>query len=204
MLKKMSLEKISDEKFACDISVAESIHEPETADDKSKSISTSLIPAPSASRTNISQCADTQANISNNSNNSEPLSNTPLLSLASKKMELLLPAISSHPSSASFCLSDSVSVISAEELMQRREALKIFSSEQSVVLSASRSLSLLPNMVINYELTPFSSTISSLSPLCRICQCCAEADNVLINPCRCDGSLKYIHATCLLVSILFS
>ena len=98
-------------------------------------------------------------------------------------------------------LSDSVSVVSAEEILQRREALKLFSSQLSMAstLATGRSASVLQGVSINYELTPFSSTLSSLNPLCRICQCPAEANNVLITPCRCDGSLKHIHATCLLV-----
>lgn len=99
-------------------------------------------------------------------------------------------------------LSDSVSIISGEEIQQRREALKLFSSQLSMAstLATGRSASVLQGVSINYELTPFSSTLSSLNPMCRICQCAAEASNVLITPCRCDGSLKHIHATCLLVS----
>lgn len=98
-------------------------------------------------------------------------------------------------------LSDSTSIVSGEEIQQRREALKLFSSQLSMAssLATTRSTSLIPGMTINYELTPFSSTLSSLNPLCRICQCSAETHNVLITPCRCDGSLKHVHATCLLV-----
>lgn len=52
---------------------------------------------------------------------------------------------------------------------------------------------------VSYELSPFSSTQSSLFPLCRICQLPHEKSNVLIAPCRCDGSVKHIHGTCLRV-----
>lgn len=53
---------------------------------------------------------------------------------------------------------------------------------------------------ISYEMTPFSSTLSALHPMCRICQNPSEKKNVLITPCRCDGSLKHVHGTCLRVS----
>lgn len=33
--------------------------------------------------------------------------------------------------------------------------------------------------------------------VCRICYCEAEADDILISPCSCKGSVKYIHEKCL-------
>lgn len=66
------------------------------------------------------------------------------------------------------------------------------------------------------QYSPFSSTQSSLQPACRICQCSSSADvlldgsgrasgaaavatskHVLISPCRCTGSLQYVHPKCL-------
>lgn len=134
---------------------------------------------------------------------------SPALSLRAEGVILAMPR------NASFILSDSTSAISPDEISQRREDLKLFSSEQSMLSFTGRSMtavsntdaaaSMAPvttnnNTLISYEPTPFSSTLSSLSPLCRICQCPSEAENILITPCRCDGSLKHIHATCLLVS----
>ncbi|XP_067936311.1 E3 ubiquitin-protein ligase MARCHF8-like [Watersipora subatra] len=69
-------------------------------------------------------------------------------------------------------------------------------SEHSSPSSSDEALSL-PGIKISYDLTPFSSTLSSLHPVCRICQNPAEKNNALLTPCRCDGSLKYVHGTCL-------
>jgi hypothetical protein len=44
-----------------------------------------------------------------------------------------------------------------------------------------------------------SSTLSL--PVCRICQLPSmEPNNHLISPCRCLGSIRYVHNNCLLVS----
>ena len=59
----------------------------------------------------------------------------------------------------------------------------------------------LTGVKISYDITPFSSTLSSLYPVCRICQNPAEKKNALLTPCRCDGSLKYVHGTCLRVCL---
>lgn len=103
------------------------------------------------------------------------------------------------PSTGSFRLSDAVSIFSGDEIAQRREALRLFSSQLSMTSSLTRSVSRIPPVTISYDMTPFSSTLSSLSPSCRICQCPNDVNNVLITPCRCDGSLKHIHGTCLRV-----
>merc|ERR1711997_1142544 len=43
-----------------------------------------------------------------------------------------------------------------------------------------------------------TSTISSLYPTCRICfQDLVDPDNPLISPCRCSGSIGYVHRKCL-------
>ncbi|XP_067945530.1 E3 ubiquitin-protein ligase MARCHF8-like [Watersipora subatra] len=102
------------------------------------------------------------------------------------------------PITAGYILSDNASMVSVDEMNQRREALYLFSSQQSMAAGHNLPTFTFNNVSVNYELTPFSSTLSSLTPLCRICQCPAETDLPLITPCRCDGSLKHIHASCLL------
>lgn len=134
-----------------------------------------------------------------------PSCSAPLIgySKAGEGIDVVIPSYVSA-ASTSLKLSGTMSGISAKEIHQRREELRLFSSQLSMAstLSPSRSTNLLPSMAVNYELTPFSSTLSSLSPMCRICQCAStETDNTLISPCRCDGSLKHIHPTCLLVRI---
>lgn len=78
-----------------------------------------------------------------------------------------------------------------------------FGSQCSVTSSNQASIS--PSSVvvsckISYDMTPYSSTLSALHPICRICQSPSEKNNVLITPCRCDGTLKHVHGTCLRVS----
>ena len=52
-------------------------------------------------------------------------------------------------------------------------------------------------------LSASSSTVSL--PVCRICQLPGiEPSNPLISPCRCLGSIRYVHNNCLLVSTLFA
>ncbi|PAV79689.1 hypothetical protein WR25_05700 isoform B [Diploscapter pachys] len=54
-----------------------------------------------------------------------------------------------------------------------------------------------PSVPSLYSLAP-----SSLSgdPLCRICHCCwpSDSNDPLISPCRCSGSLQYVHVSCLM------
>jgi E3 ubiquitin-protein ligase DOA10 len=33
--------------------------------------------------------------------------------------------------------------------------------------------------------------------VCRICRMPAEPDNPLYHPCRCSGSIRYVHSSCL-------
>ena len=50
-------------------------------------------------------------------------------------------------------------------------------------------------------LSQSSSTMSM--PVCRICQLPSmEPSNMLISPCRCLGSIRYVHNNCLLVSTI--
>lgn len=137
---------------------------------------------------------------------------SPLLSHSNIQLREVNSLIPCSPSVQSFRLSDAHSIISADEINHRREALRLFSSQLSMSSSLRSTLAIpgsgpmqLPQpqnipAVSSYEQTPFSSTMSSLAPICRICQATGEPDNVLIYPCRCDGSMKYIHGTCLRVS----
>ncbi|KJH41972.1 zinc finger, C3HC4 type [Dictyocaulus viviparus] len=44
------------------------------------------------------------------------------------------------------------------------------------------------------------SDLSCNEPLCRICHCSwpSDASDPLISPCRCSGSLRYVHVSCLM------
>lgn len=44
------------------------------------------------------------------------------------------------------------------------------------------------------------SSSSSTHPTCRICHLSGELGETLITPCRCSGTMQYIHTTCLVVS----
>ncbi|XP_013389797.1 E3 ubiquitin-protein ligase MARCH4 [Lingula anatina] len=46
---------------------------------------------------------------------------------------------------------------------------------------------------------PYSeaSSANSLNPICRICHMPDTAQDALISPCRCSGTLQFIHVTCL-------
>lgn len=55
--------------------------------------------------------------------------------------------------------------------------------------------------------SPSASSVYSLArsdmsnePLCRICHCCwpPDSNDPLISPCRCSGSLQYVHVSCLM------
>uniref|UniRef100_A0A8R1DSA4 RING-CH-type domain-containing protein n=3 Tax=Caenorhabditis japonica TaxID=281687 RepID=A0A8R1DSA4_CAEJA len=55
--------------------------------------------------------------------------------------------------------------------------------------------------------SPSVSSVYSLArsdmsnePLCRICHCCwpPDSNDPLISPCRCSGSLQYVHVSCLM------
>lgn len=42
-----------------------------------------------------------------------------------------------------------------------------------------------------------SNYSNSMGDICRICHCEADAENPLLSPCYCAGSLKYVHQNCL-------
>jgi len=47
----------------------------------------------------------------------------------------------------------------------------------------------------NFYLSSYESSQSSESVICRICH--STGDDKLIAPCKCDGSTRYVHASCL-------
>ena len=51
----------------------------------------------------------------------------------------------------------------------------------------------------------FSVSSSSLSdpnaPMCKICHMNAKENDPLISPCRCSGTMQYMHCGCLMVCI---
>ncbi|KAK6739374.1 hypothetical protein RB195_021041 [Necator americanus] len=55
-----------------------------------------------------------------------------------------------------------------------------------------------PSLPSLYSLA--ASDLSGNEPLCRICHCCwpSDASDPLISPCRCSGSLQYVHISCLM------
>lgn len=51
------------------------------------------------------------------------------------------------------------------------------------------------------QLSIASSFGDSSLPICKICHTAAKPDDPLISPCRCTGTLRYIHCGCLMVFI---
>ena len=47
-----------------------------------------------------------------------------------------------------------------------------------------------------------SETASALLAICRICHQPGDEYDILISPCRCAGTLQFIHNTCLMVSLI--
>ena len=55
--------------------------------------------------------------------------------------------------------------------------------------------------VCNYDTkSNLSETNSALLSICRICHMPGSETEILISPCRCAGTLEFIHNTCLMVS----
>ncbi len=52
---------------------------------------------------------------------------------------------------------------------------------------------------------PSRASLSSASPLCRICQMVGDTegggDDQLISPCRCSGTMQFVHTSCLVVGL---
>jgi len=75
--------------------------------------------------------------------------------------------------------------------------------QSAILISSTTSVHQASRSSMIEELS-FDDTDSSLLPSCRICQLSAEEANVgpLISPCRCAGTLKFVHQKCLAVSCI--
>jgi hypothetical protein len=62
------------------------------------------------------------------------------------------------------------------------------------------SASLTPQLQKKFTSRESSITGTDLLPICRICQMPGDAQDPLFSPCRCSGTLGFIHFTCLKVS----
>ena len=65
---------------------------------------------------------------------------------------------------------------------------------------------LLPHNTLNLpslldSKSSLSDSSSAIIAICRICHMPGEEDEILITPCRCAGTLQFIHNTCLQVRI---
>lgn len=47
-----------------------------------------------------------------------------------------------------------------------------------------------------------TDSTSAILPICRICHMPGDESEILISPCRCVGTVQFIHNTCLMVSYL--
>ena len=52
------------------------------------------------------------------------------------------------------------------------------------------------NNIHDEKLKPCLDTLSFTEPCCRVCQCNGD-EEILINPCNCSGSVKWVHESCL-------
>ena len=64
----------------------------------------------------------------------------------------------------------------------------------------SISMTRLNTMPMPYTVDSKSETNSALMSICKICHAGGDSNDPLISPCRCMGTLQYIHGTCLTVS----
>ena len=58
-----------------------------------------------------------------------------------------------------------------------------------------------PRLQVKYQF-PDSDATSTMMEICRICHMPGDLEEILISPCRCAGTLQYIHHTCLMVSVI--
>lgn len=72
-----------------------------------------------------------------------------------------------------------------------------------VVESLAGSYTLMPNLGLVCSANTLdnrSDTNSAMLPFCRICHAPGDEKDPLTSPCRCAGTLQFIHGTCLMVS----
>ncbi|KHN75903.1 E3 ubiquitin-protein ligase MARCH1 [Toxocara canis] len=111
---------------------------------------------------------------------------TPGVSLDVVCLQLLFPYISEAVHSLT------VPVCSIKSGRKERDILITLDILQASTLSSFDTL---------YSFTANCSNLSretSTERLCRICHCSSMPDDPLISPCRCSGTLKFVHMSCLL------
>ena len=64
-------------------------------------------------------------------------------------------------------------------------------------LDGTKQVCMIQNILAENATDLKDKSLFSCEEVCRICHCGAE-DEELINPCRCSGSTKYAHQSCLL------
>ncbi|XP_078453690.1 uncharacterized protein LOC144720650 isoform X1 [Lampetra planeri] len=80
--------------------------------------------------------------------------------------------------------------------VQRRKQRKAVAAKVSEHSDVSSGNSLTSGHSFQPSIRRKSSTVS-FGDLCRICHCEGEEENVLITPCHCTGSLRFVHQSCL-------
>lgn len=74
-------------------------------------------------------------------------------------------------------------------------------------LSSSQTSSSIKPICPSSSMTQVSIASSLISdpssPMCKICHVSAKDNDPLISPCRCSGTMQYIHCGCLMVIIYF-
>ncbi|XP_077135566.1 E3 ubiquitin-protein ligase MARCHF1 isoform X2 [Ranitomeya variabilis] len=84
---------------------------------------------------------------------------------------------------------------------KNREKNKEVENDKSPGCSASRSSNISKASSPTTDTAPRSHSQTSVCPstqdICRICHCEGDDENPLITPCRCTGTLRFVHQSCL-------
>ena len=83
------------------------------------------------------------------------------------------------------------------------EAVEPVISVAAAGVSETAEADLLPVLPLRHSYSEPSLTTSASTasmPICRICHMPSEERAELISPCRCAGTMQYIHTACLMVS----
>ena len=87
----------------------------------------------------------------------------------------------------------------AEEYLDKLQDKSQYVHVPSPVANSGDSCSLvLPSFDMKSNM---SESTSAIIPICRICHMPGDESEILINPCRCAGTLQFIHQNCLMVSV---
>ncbi|XP_072899079.1 E3 ubiquitin-protein ligase MARCHF1-like isoform X4 [Hemitrygon akajei] len=84
---------------------------------------------------------------------------------------------------------------------RNKEKNKDMENDKSPRRSTSRSSNISKASSPTTATAPWSQSRTSVSPstqdICRICHCEGDDDSPLITPCRCTGTLRFVHQACL-------